>query len=124
MEEWKPLYERYEVSNMGNIRTIETGKLLRTRKPDFLGYCRVTLLIDGKQTTKTVHRLVASAFIPNPKGKKHVHHKNGDKTDNSVANLEWVDEKEHGEKDKELRKKEGRHTKHKENRLARQKMSY
>jgi hypothetical protein len=52
---------------------------------DRYGYPTVT--IHGRKTT--VHRLVATTFIPNPDGLKQINHRSGDKTDNSVANLEW-----------------------------------
>lgn len=122
MEQWKPLYDRYEISDQGNIRRINGGRLLSTKKPDFLGYCHVTIIINGKQITKSVHRLVATAFIPNPDSKRQVHHKNGDKTDNRAVNLEWVNADEHGKKEKERR--DGKSTKYHENWAKRQKMSF
>nr|WP_277814256.1 HNH endonuclease signature motif containing protein [Bacillus wiedmannii] len=53
-------------------------------------YKYVTLYKDGKQKVKEVHRLIAEAFIPNEANKPQVNHINGDKTDNSLNNLEWV----------------------------------
>ncbi len=120
MEIWKPLYELYEVSNDGRIRRTADHVELSTRKPDFLGYCRVTLKVDGRYMTKTVHRIVASAFVDNPENKKEVHHKNGDTTDNRASNLEWVNRAEHAAKDKARRN--GKPTKHRENYLARKEM--
>lgn len=58
------------------------------------GYLRVNVACDGKFRLCLVHRLVASAFIQNPDNKAEVNHKNGDKTDNRIKNLEWVTREE------------------------------
>lgn len=54
------------------------------------GYRMVVLTIDNKKQYHNVHRIIAKAFIPNPKGFREVNHKDGNKLNNSVSNLEWV----------------------------------
>lgn len=54
------------------------------------GYLYVQLSKEGKTRAKHVHRLVAEAFMANPEGKPTVNHKNGNKSDNTVDNLEWT----------------------------------
>ena len=94
MEEWKEIkgFEgRYEVSSLGRIRSVPPmSKKIRLRKNfvDKDGYEGCTLRSSKKYHTKKVHRLVAEAFIPNPDAKYEVNHKNGDKKDNRVTNLE------------------------------------
>ena len=96
MEEiWKPIlqYEAfYEVSNKGRVRSLRTGGIMRMRIGRD-GYVRVSLTKDGKQTHKLLHRLLAIAFIPNPDNFAEVNHKNENKQDNSILNLEWCTHK-------------------------------
>lgn len=58
--------------------------------PNRCGYGRITLCHDGKRPLVFVHRLVAEAFLPKVEGKECVNHKDGDKRNNRIDNLEWV----------------------------------
>lgn len=114
-ELWKPVvgYENeYEVSNFGNVRSLDRtkvnskgvskklkGKMLSVHVSK-RGYYTVTL--GGKK--RTIHRLIAEAFIPNPNLKPQINHIDGDKLNNTIlldndsniigGNLEWVTDKE------------------------------
>lgn len=94
----------YEVSNLGRVRSLDRiqynpvaathqtfhpGHIMRGRVSGG-GYRTVGLRdINGKRKTYTVHRLVAQAFIPNPDNLPYINHKNYNKLDNRVENLEW-----------------------------------
>lgn len=99
-EFWKPVvgYEGlYEVSNMGRIRSLDridslgrkiVGKI-KNQRNDLDGYKHVDLFKNGKAKTAKVHREVAMAFIPNPENLPQINHKDEDKANNRVDNLEW-----------------------------------
>lgn len=96
MEIWKdiPGYEGlYQASNMGRIRSLKFRHIDRIhimclgKRTD--GYLCVGLSKNGKVTSKTVHRLVALTFLPNPNGYEMVNHKDENKRNNRVDNLEW-----------------------------------
>ena len=92
MEKWlkvKGYEERYEISDMGRIRRLSDGGLMRPAINQN-GYQHVVLSKNGKTKDFRVHRLVATHFIENKAGKRDVNHKNGIKTDNRAANLEWL----------------------------------
>ena len=94
MGQWRDIegYEGlYQVSNEGRVKNSK-GKILKGEKSCW-GYLRVGLWKDGKQAHKQIHRLVAEAFIPNPQNLPQVNHKDENKQNNSVDNLEWCDRK-------------------------------
>lgn len=81
----------YEISNFGNVRST-SYKGTRILKPSVTknGYLNVVLCINQHKEHKLVHRLVADAFIPNPLNYKTVNHKDENKLNNCVENLEWL----------------------------------
>ena len=94
---WKDISQnnRYEVSDTGIIRRKDNKNVLSGCIAS--GYRSVKLTFDnGKQQRFYVHRLVAQHFIPNddPKHKTFVNHKDGNKLNNKVDNLEWVSPRE------------------------------
>lgn len=90
MSEWRKIEGwPYSVSNDGHIRNDRTGFVLKMHKMP-KGYMKVLLCDKGREQYKTVHRLVAEAFIPNPDGKPQVNHIDGNKQNNHVSNLEWA----------------------------------
>lgn len=92
---WKPIpnYEDlYEISNNGDVRPIHPRykeKNILKQSIGSKGYKLVTLCRNGQQKSFNVHRLVANVFIPNPDNLPCVNHKNENKLDNNVSNLEW-----------------------------------
>ncbi len=93
-EEWRPVvdFEKYEVSNLGNVRNKKRKKLLKPAGKK--SYQSVGLMCTKKAKKRTVHQLVAKAFLPNEENKPQVNHKDKNPSNNCVANLEWCTNKE------------------------------
>lgn len=105
-EIWKDISEHpyYQASNLGRVRSTErelhttrNGKAFVLKQSGYIlrqninksGYLMVSLGTRGKRKTYIVSRLIAKLFIPNPENLPEVNHKNEDKLDNRVCNLEW-----------------------------------
>lgn len=89
-EEWKIIsrFPKYEVSNRGRVRKIKTNKILFLKNHSS-GYKQVTIQESNKKYYLYVHRLVAEAFIDNPNDYPYINHKDENKNNNCVNNLEW-----------------------------------
>jgi len=100
MEIWKDVvgYEGiYKVSSLGRVASLERvnarGQVVSPRikatKQNNRGYIQISLSKDGKQEYKLLHRVVAEAFIKNPNNLPQVNHKDENKNNNNIDNLEW-----------------------------------
>ncbi|MCM1221784.1 MAG: HNH endonuclease [Lachnospiraceae bacterium] len=94
MKIWKiiPKYPNYEASNEGDIRNRETQQELYKCKDE--GYLAVNLKIDGTTIGRTIHQLVAMAFLPEDINRRDVNHIDRIKTNNNIDNLEWCNTQE------------------------------
>lgn len=104
-EEWRGLQyrgadysQRYEVSNLGKLRSARTHKLIKTNiiGCGYVGYC-ASLGHRNCRMMIRVHRAVAENFIPNPNNYPVVNHLDGNKANNRVENLEWCTHKQNVE---------------------------
>lgn len=100
VEIWRPVpgYDRYEVSNYGRVRSVDHidgigrkhhGRILRQTSDGKGNYLYVTLTSPLGHRKESVHRIVASAFLPNTEGYNEINHIDEDKKNNVVWNLEW-----------------------------------
>ena len=122
-EEWKTVtvdgevFEGYEVSNMGNVRSLNYGgrtgvvKVLRFKVAG--RYLQVCLSKNGKRKMCYVHRIVAYAFLSNddPKNKTQINHLDENPRNNHVSNLEWTTPKQnanHGTRNERAAKTRGK----------------
>lgn len=83
----------YLISNKGNIYSRKTEKVMKPKITKD-GYQFTGLRVNGRAVWVRYHRLVAEAFIPNPDNLETVNHKDGNKQNNNVSNLEWMDRNE------------------------------
>ena len=89
MEEWRKInnFPNYSVSNFGNVMNVKTKKILKLNIKG--GYYHVSLVNDFSKKLFKVHRLVAILFIENSENKPEVNHKDKNKLNNNISNLEW-----------------------------------
>lgn len=88
-------FDGYFITATGKVYSTFFGRIRRiAERVQRDGYIQVKIVSSKKQYTKSLHQLVAIAFIPNPCNKLQVNHIDGDKTNNNADNLEWVTPRE------------------------------
>ena len=93
---WKEAYgfDNYLCNEQGQIYRLISKKIMKTHG-DKDGYQQLRMTVEkGKAVTVKAHRLIAQTFLPNPENKPQVNHKDGNKMNNTVSNLEWCTDKE------------------------------
>jgi hypothetical protein len=96
-EQWKAIAEcngEYHISDHGRIKSFKWGKEKNLKPHLSNGYLRIGICTKGKRKLVKVHRLVAKAFIENTENKLEINHKDGNKLNNHIDNLEWSTRKE------------------------------
>ena len=108
VEQWKdiPDYEGYyQISNLGRVKSLEKTLIIRGRKCVYKalmkkngigkrGYWETSIYKNGKGCRTKIHRLIAISFIDNPKNHPQVNHIDGNRLNNKISNLEWVNNRE------------------------------
>lgn len=92
---WKPIigYENlYKINNYGEVLSLRSNKILKPND-NGIGYFIIQLCKNGKRKNYLIHRLVAEHFLDNPNNLPEVNHKDEDKSNNFVNNLEWCKHK-------------------------------
>lgn len=93
----------YQVSTLGNVKRVGSFRGVNkaylngyylTPVDNGKGYFRIKLTLNNKSKRIMLHRIIAEAFILNPKNKKVVNHLDGNKKNNSLSNLEWCSQRE------------------------------
>ncbi len=97
-----PEFPRYMIDLTGTVHSCIVGRGVKARNSGIpqrqlkavvdpsTGYLVVTLTDGERKVNRSIHRLLAQAFIPNPDNLPHVNHLDGDKTNNAISNLEWA----------------------------------
>ena len=89
---------KYQVSNKGRLKSFHDNNVkILNYSFDKTGYTRITLTLKEVRKYFALHRLIATAFIPNPENKPFVNHIDGNKRNNCLENLEWVTPKENSQ---------------------------
>ena len=100
-------FEKYEVSNLGRVRNIKSGRILKPYL-NHNGYLMHCLYGYDKRKNLLLHRIIATAFIDNPEKKPQINHIDENKLNNDLSNLEWCTEREnaiHGTRTKRVAEK-------------------
>lgn len=91
MEEWSeiPEFPNHLISTYGRVFALNSGQILKPR-PSGWGYLQVVLYKNARHHSVTIHKIMGEVFLDRFPGAIEVNHKNGDKSDNHISNLEWV----------------------------------
>lgn len=91
-EIWKPIdgFPKHQISNLGRVKSCYGGGKILTPTKDNLGYIQFRINYNNRCYYFRQHRLIALHFIDREEGKNYVNHKDGNKSNNEISNLEWV----------------------------------